>query len=219
MNALIVFVKDPIPGKVKTRLCPPFSYDQAAILYKSFAEDVLESALQVKNANIFAAYAGEKSPTSLLEKRPKISSFRQEGPDLGFKLMNAFKTAFAEKNSKAAIIGSDAPQISPRIAEEAFEALEIADMVLGPAEDGGYYLIALKRIIPELFFEIPWSTEKVLSETLSRAQNLGLKIKLLPTLFDIDNYDNLQKLIKTLESLPKTSCPATRKALAEFSHL
>ena len=105
--------------------------------------------------------------------------------------MNAFETAFHMGHSKAVIIGTDCPAIGPNIVGEALSRLEYNQAVIGPSLDGGYYLLALKEVYPELFLEMEWSNERVLEESLQRAENLGIKTSLLESLRDIDHASDL----------------------------
>ncbi len=118
--------------------------------------------------------------------------YRPQGPgDLGRKMLRAFRGAFREGSEMAALVGSDLPGLGLRIVEEAFGFLRRADLVLGPARDGGYYLVGMKAPCPGLFEGIPWGTALVLEETLARAQRLGLGVELLEPLADVDRPEDL----------------------------
>ena len=125
----------------------------------------------------------------------------QRGKDLGEKMQNAFADGFAQGITAIAIIGTDCPEIGEKQILAAFEALKTHDMVLGPALDGGYYLIALKQVFPELFDDIPWGTGEVLAKTQTIAAKLALKTAYLPKLADIDRPEDLPILKKYLPEL------------------
>lgn len=113
------------------------------------------------------------------------------GADLGERMSNAFEIVLGNDSGKAVIIGSDCPEMSTEVLEEAFRALDASDVVLGPATDGGYYLLGMRRFVPELFRDKQWSTPSVLTDTLSDAQRLGLSVRLLPALSDLDDEADL----------------------------
>ena len=116
---------------------------------------------------------------------------RQTSGDLGRRMATAFAEAFRSGALRVAVIGTDCPAITPELLAEAFQRLETADLVLGPATDGGYYLIALRRPVPELFVDIPWGSPRVLEQTLQRAQRLSLSVALLKTLSDVDRPEDV----------------------------
>lgn len=196
MNKIMVFVKAPVPGKVKTRLCPPLSSTQAATLYTAFVKDTLAAVQGAANshAEVFYDPAAEFPNLRWTQAASPPLFFPQQGDDLGTRLEQAFQSAFSRGAPKAVAIGSDTPHITPVVIERAFSSLERADLVLGPTADGGYYLIGLKEPCSFLFQEISWSTVDVLRQTLERARQRGLKIATLPTLFDVDTISDLRKL-------------------------
>ena len=117
--------------------------------------------------------------------------FPQEGNYLGERMANAFSKAFSLGAEKAVIIGTDCIDISNDLISETFATLDITDVILGPAEDGGYYLLGLKKLIPEIFNNIDWSTDRVLNQTLKTLREKGLRFQLLQTLKDIDTANDL----------------------------
>ncbi|HEY7534838.1 MAG TPA: TIGR04282 family arsenosugar biosynthesis glycosyltransferase, partial [Thermodesulfobacteriota bacterium] len=124
--------------------------------------------------------------------RYKLCTFLpQEGNSLGERMVNAFKKAFSLRAKKAVIIGTDCIGISNKLISKAFNTLNQADVVLGPAEDGGYYLLGLNKLVPEIFNNIDWSTNLVLNQTSEKLRKKGLKLKLLQTLKDIDTLSDL----------------------------
>lgn len=199
MNSLIVFAKAPVPGKVKTRLCPPLTGEQAARLYTAFAEDVLAGA-RAASAAVSVAYEPHPLYPDLSWLQDAPSWFPQKKGDLGARMAAAFQTAFHAGSSKVVIIGSDCPDLDPDILQDAFLRLNGADAVLGPAEDGGYYLIGLNAPMPGLFTKMEWSIPNVLARTLERLMRRGMRCELLPERVDIDNFADLKALSRRLSA-------------------
>ena len=193
MNTLVVFFKAPVPGEVKSRLARSVGAWEAASLYKEMAREVYREAKGVGGVTLQAAYLPHADFPDLSWLEPGLPFFTQKGSDLGHRLTHAFETAFGRGAVKAAAIGSDSPGLPGDWIRRAFEALDDCDVALGPAEDGGYYLIALKEPRPELFANIPWSTPRALEETLRRAQDAGRRVHILPRWFDVDDAESLRR--------------------------
>ncbi len=211
-HALVVFVKHPRPGAVKTRLAAAIGPDAAAELYRALAEHVLEATTP---AGEYERLVFFDPPEALEEMRawlPGVRLLAQHGEDLGARMADAFARAFARGASRVAIVGTDAPSVSRETVAEALAALGGADAALGPSEDGGYYLLALREPRPELFAGIAWSTPAVAAETRARAAALQLTLRELPALRDLDTLDDLRGLWPRLEGLLETR-PALREAL------
>lgn len=215
MNSLIVFAKAPIPGRVKTRLCPPLSGEQAARLYTAFVGDVVEGARACGAAAVSVAYEPrpERPDLSWLEDSPRW--FPQKGRDLGARLIAAFDAAFQAGASKVVIIGSDCPDLDPRVLEDAFRRLADAEVVLGPAEDGGYYLVGLRAPMPYLFTKMAWSEPDVLKRTLERLESRGTRFELLPDHADVDTFGDLKALARRL-SAGDWRAPRSYEAIREL---
>lgn len=198
LRELIVLVKAPIPGRVKTRLQVPLSAEQAARLYKAFVRDVVAGARRCRGSTVSIAY--EPHPRypdlSWLEDAP--AWFPQAEGDLGARLAAAFDRGFRAGASKVAIIGSDCPHLEPALLDRAFARLDDARAVLGPASDGGYYLIGLRAPMPHLFAGIAWSGPDVLEGTLARLRARGESFRLLPERTDIDTFADLKTLSRRL---------------------
>jgi uncharacterized protein len=206
-DALVLFAKAPIPGQVKTRLCPPLTGDEAASLHGSFVLDALERSGQAairgvaKHALRFDRFLA-CSPSSdhvffkVLEERNGVRLIDQIGDDLGARMEHAFAEMFRIGYQRAVIVGTDLPALPESIYEESFTLLVRHDLVLGPSLDGGYYLIGLSRTAPELFRHIPWSTPDVLSRTQTKAHALGLTTALLQQQRDVDTIDDVLALIQ-----------------------
>jgi uncharacterized protein len=200
--ALVIFAKAPVPGQVKTRLCPPLTPDEAATLHGSFVLDTLErTRTAVMKLNIPADRYLACAPSStlvffkIMEERQGVSLIDQEGADLGTRMHGACQALFGQGYQRVVIVGTDVPSLPLDHYRQAFTSLEGHDVVLGPALDGGYYLIGLKKAAPALFQDIPWSSDQVLTLTREKAAGLGFSVGLLPEWRDIDTIDDLHRLI------------------------
>lgn len=216
MKTVIVFVKAPAPGRVKTRLCPPFTPEIAASLYRAFAADSLaaaEAAVGVKAVVAYEAHEDWPDPSWL--KTPAPEWFPQEGADLGRRLAAATGKAFVDGADRVVVIGSDSPHLPPNRIEEAFARLTAAPLVLGPAKDGGYYLIGLREPAPSLFDDIPWSGPEVLKATLARAAELHWSPHLLDELEDVDDAAALGRMLAEVKGTARAA--RTQAALAQLS--
>lgn len=215
---LLLFSKPAEPGRVKTRLIGDLTAGEAAQLHEAFLLDMVER-LEGGDFELRIAWAldGEREPPPW-----SPSWVRQDGADLGARLYAALAGA-AATGAAVAAIGSDHPGLSRQGVEEAFERLEAgADVVLGPAEDGGYYLIALapEHVHRRLFAGIPWSTGRVLAETEVRCAELGLRLERLAPGADVDTPEDLRRLASRLERDAEAApAPRTRSLLARWGRL
>lgn len=195
-----VFVKTPEPGHVKTRLVPPLTEEDASRLYSAFVHDLFDRLGRLKKIRGTVFYAGEE-PGSLRVNIPKgYEVIRQEGGTLGERLRAAFRELLTDENRIAIVIGSDSPDIPIQYIKRAFLKLKHKDAVLGPASDGGYYLVGLKAPIPDIFDDIEWSGRMVLQQTLERIKSLELTFSLLPLWYDVDTPASLQLLADMIEA-------------------
>ncbi|MBD2541354.1 TIGR04282 family arsenosugar biosynthesis glycosyltransferase [Coleofasciculus sp. FACHB-SPT36] len=196
-ECLIVFTRYPEPGKAKTRLIPVLGEDGASNLHRQMTEHTLSQVreLQSDRATRVEVYftGGDQQLMEDWLGADIIYQPQGEG-DLGQRMKSAFQTAFAAGMEGVAIVGTDCPGLDAKIMAQAFEQLNGHDLVLGPAIDGGYYLIGLRRIIPELFEEINWGTSEVREKTVAIAISLGLAVAYLPPLFDVDRPEDLAKV-------------------------
>ena len=218
LPCLLLFTKPARPGRVKTRLVGAgLSPQQAAALHEAFLGDLCERLAAAASFELRLAWAldaGEEAPVGTLR------SVVQRGDGLGERLFRALSEASAEHPLVGAV-GSDHPDLSLARVEEAFAALRSdADVAIGPAHDGGYYLIALRReaLHPRLFAEVPWSTAEVLATTLARCAELGLRVTLLPPAADVDTPADLARLAAALAEGRGPHCPRT-SALLQSWHL
>lgn len=203
-NALVVMAKAPLPGAVKTRLVPPLSPEEAADLYRALLLDLLESLGSFRGADLFIAFTPAEAAPLFNDMAPLgFVSFPQRGEDLGKKMSHIFEELFTKGYRNIVIIGSDMPIFPSRFLQDAFMALEGSerDLVLGPSRDGGYYLIGMKRHIPEILKGIPWSSDNVLSVTTRKLADLGLHPHFLPSWFDVDTLEDLRYLESVADQL------------------
>ncbi len=204
MDAIALMVKAPVADKVKTRLIPPLNSEIASELYKSFVLDKIEQLKILGGVHRFLAYTPESSETYFKSIAPKdFTLINQIGSDLGEKLINVSTTLFQQGFKKVVLSDSDTPNLPPELMIDAFRRLDSFDVVLGPCEDGGYYLIGLRSNMPELFREIPWSTASVTEFTTRRAMESHVTLTLLDKWYDIDTVQALSRLKKDLESKPR----------------
>jgi uncharacterized protein len=194
-NLLIMFVKNPEPGQVKSRLAAALGGGEAARVYRAVTEELV-SAVGPSSKGAGYAMAVAYSPADAAEDMRTwlgngIQLMPQTGEDLGERLHNAFKDGFARGYKKIVIIGSDCPAVTQELIIEALHKLVRHDVVIGPATDGGYYLIGLRQAVPELFNGIAWSTDQVLAQTLKLCCSRRLSPALLPELRDIDHPEDL----------------------------
>ncbi len=192
MKALILFLKYPEPGKVKTRLGSELGFDRAAEFYKLFIKQTFDLAQNCSAKQIFVAFEPIDRKVEIAEFIPKkFTIFPQEGKNLGERMLNAFKYVFAKGYKDAVILGSDSPTLPLENIDAAFEKLSKADLVLGPAEDGGYYLIGLNQVHAGLFENIKWSSSSVMQTTIERGKSLQLQYELLSAWYDVDDKETL----------------------------
>ncbi len=192
--AVVVYAKAPIEGSVKTRLCPPLTADEAASLHGSLVMDQLERCRSLKGCEVILA----GSPSShhpffkAMQARFGVSLWDQQGEDLGVRMSRTFKEGLSSGYAALVVVGTDIPGVTAQILTQAITALRQYDVVIGPTQDGGYYLIGLRQYVPELFQHIPWSTDRVCALTCDRVAASGLSLSRLPVLRDVDTIDDLR---------------------------
>ena len=227
MRLLLVFLKEPIPGQVKTRLATEVGAEEAARYYKAMVEVILKQLRGLQNCRIRFCYAPKDAEETIRfwilpemnatsseqdgvyrspiytssQDSPQEIDFRYQGDgNLGQKIEHSFASGFTEGFQSIAVIGTDCPACGARWINAAFSRLESnpsRDGIIGPSLDGGYYLLALKSHTPELFQEIPWSSKHVLNSTLNAAQKNNLSFIQLPPLTDIDHLDDWKNLLES----------------------
>lgn len=191
-NNLILFLKYPEKGKVKTRLAKDIGNEKALLIYKKLVSKILNQ-IDSNNYNISIYYFPENKKNEVKKwiNLPNIKYLPQSGDDLGARMLNAFKDSISLKYIKTVIIGTDCLEINDNIISKSFYLLDDSNLVLGPATDGGYYLIGLKAVVETIFQDIHWSTEKVLKQTINKAKEIKLSYKFLDFLSDIDTLEDL----------------------------
>ena len=217
-NALIVVAKRPAPGQSKTRLSPPLEPEQASALYECFLLDTLEQMRQVDNAQRVIAYLPLDAWDYFHRFARDFELVPQNGHDLGSRLDHALTDYLSQGYERVVIMDSDSPTLPPEHLSQAFRILsDGADVVLGPCDDGGYYLIGIKKPAPRLLLEVQMSTPTVTADTIALAETEGLKVSLLPTWYDIDDAASLLRLMKEVENLNSTIAVHTSKFLGQRS--
>ena len=222
--ALAVMTKAPRAGQVKTRLVPPLTPEEAAQLNICFLRDTAAAiasacAPTARGVAVYTPLGAESAYADILPR--EFDLLPQRGDGFGERLFFATEDLFQCGFSSVCLIDSDSPTVSADVYEKAVEILSKSDdrVVLGPSDDGGYYLIGLKRSRPKLFEGIDWSTERVLEQTQRRAKEINIDVALLPTGYDVDDASTLRRLRDELlsESSDPKVAPHTRKFLAELT--
>ena len=215
---MLFFVKDPVKGGVKSRLATELDDTIALELYKYFILDMLAILTTYEAQCLICVY-----PQSSLRKvREWLGAgydyLPQEGKDLGERMKNSFIKAFSMEYERAILIGSDIPDLPRFLITDAFRALETNDGTIGPARDGGYYLIGFRRetFVREVFDKIRWGGETVLRNTLNRLQKSAYRVHLLPPWSDVDTIADVMALLKRNKS-GVCPCPKTMSYLAGLS--
>jgi len=186
-NSLLIFIKNPVLGKVKTRLAVTIGDEQALAIYHELLRHTRETSLQIDAARFlyYSDHIDLDDDWNSADFNKKI----QHGVDLGARMANAFEAAL-KTSSKVVIIGSDCPLLEPVHLRMAFEKLEEYPLVIGPALDGGYYLLGMRNFFPTLFQDMTWSNAAVLTNTLERIKRLEQQYFLLPELPDVDTEED-----------------------------
>ena len=211
-----VMAKVPAAGEVKTRLCPPLTPIQAAGLAQCFLQDRVAQLAGIPTVTPVVAFAPPERQTELAALLPgSVRLVPQQGPDLGARLDRLLTDLIAEGSAGAIAVDADSPTLPTDLLRRACAHLAdpSTDVVLGPSEDGGYYLVGMRAPHPALFEHMPWSTPTVLGRTLERAQRQGLRVACLSTWFDVDTGADLERLRVDLEASPATWPRLTRAFL------
>ena len=213
-NALIVVAKRPVPGNTKTRLSPPLSLQQASALYECFLNDTLDQIRGVDAVERVIAYLPGNAHDYFHRQAPDFQLVQQVGPDLGARLDHALTSYLSRGYNHAVIMDSDSPTLPADHLNEAFASLsDGADVVLGPCEDGGYYLIGCSQPIPRLLREVRMSTPTVAADTIRLANEAGLNLVQLRTWYDVDDGDSLLRLVGEIDGLDSQTAVNTRRFL------
>lgn len=203
--------KEPCPGKSKTRLCPPLTHQQAALLYEALLRDTIALVAGMKWVDLVIAL----SPPESVPYFQKISPIGTlllpiEGVDIGDCLVQAIGRLLDRGYHKVIALNADGPSLPARYLRLAAESLNTHEAVFGEGHDGGYYLVGLKRLHRGLFQDITWSTPQVLAQTLAQASKMDLRVSLVPRWYDIDTIEDLKQLESELLDLPDDRLTHTR---------
>ena len=206
-EVVLIFQKNEVLGKVKTRLAAGVGEEQALEIYRQLLAKTYHALSDVSVS--ITTYFSEFIPDNPIHSAE--NKLVQLGQDLGERMKNAFAENFESGMEKVVLIGTDCPSLEGIHLSQAFEALDQSDLVLGPARDGGYYMIGMKRRADFLFEGITWSTELVLSQTLALAAEQGLQTSLLPVLEDIDTLEDWERYCSQIGDMPYISTSEQRK--------
>ena len=192
-SAVLVFVRAPEAGRVKTRLAREIGAEAALRVYRRLAEHAVAAARSLAPAADVRIHVdpGDAVPTVAAWLGGGADYLPQAEGDLGERMRAAFAFAFGEGYGKVVIVGSDLPDVSADLLRRALDSLDTAPAVLGPARDGGYYLLGMREMAPGVFDGVPWSTDRVLERTLGRLREAGIEPALLETLADVDDAADL----------------------------
>jgi uncharacterized protein len=218
-SAVAIMAKAPQPGEVKTRLCPPLSYSEAAELYRCFLLDKIAQVSALQRAGPVVSYTPTDSRSwfeALMP--PHFLLIPQHGDDLGARILFTFDQLFRQGYTQVVVIDSDTPTLPTAYLEQALRLIAVAenDVVLGPTEDGGYYLIGLRQAHRELFEQMPWSTSQVFPETRHRSEQHGLTMACTDYWYDVDTPEDLGRLRASLDQIQDGLARRTRQFLQGF---
>ena len=188
-NALIIFVRNPEKGKVKTRLAKDIGDDKSLEVYQFLLQYTRDISVSC-NCSHFVFYSSYVHVQDAFDD-DVFTKFVQEGDDLGQRMMNAFKKVFGLGCKKVCIIGSDCYELQTETLNEAFDKLHANDAVIGPASDGGYYLLGMKQLCADLFSKKEWGTSVILDDTIASITKAGISYTELAILNDIDTIEDL----------------------------
>ncbi len=198
-TAIIVFTRFPVEGKVKTRLAINMGNKFAVLFYRVCAEHTFKELVKIKEtgSKLFLFCSEENEIEQVMKwAGNNFNYYSQQGNDLGLKMYNAFDTVFRKGYKKVIIIGTDAPDVSMNIVQSAISVLDNYNVVIGPANDGGYYLLGFKLKLIDLFSGIEWSSSSVFDDTIEKLKNSKINYFMLDELIDIDTLEDLQNWLK-----------------------
>ena len=215
--AIVIMAKQPAVGRTKTRLCPPLTPVEAAALYEALLRDTIDLVAGLDGIQLAIAVTPPEATESFgCISPPDTHLLSVACADIGDCLNQVLGRLLADGHPQAIAINSDGPTLPADHLRQAVRLLDSVDtdVVLGPSEDGGYYLIGLKQPQPGIFRDVAWSTERVTDESLARAEALGLNVALLPPWYDVDTATDMKRLRAELATLPDEALPHTRRFLA-----
>jgi len=201
-NLFGIFIKYPEPGKVKTRLAKDIGKEKAAHIYRRIVELIMANTIPAHGAyDRIVFYDPAERHEDFTSWLPGERFLLQQGNDVGQRMDSAIRSLLGMGAEKAVLTGADIPALSQGIIDAAFQELDRSDIVIGPARDGGYYLIGMKSPYPDLFQDVRWSTGKVLEDTLMKLQKLRLRFTLVERLSDLDTREDLQHVPDVLPNV------------------
>ena len=209
-TALLVFAKVPRPGEVKTRLTPALSAAEAARLYTAFLRDTLRQVLRL-DAEV-RLYLAPPVPDGGLDAVPSgVSVHVQRGNGLGTRMEQAFRETLGDGYGRVLVMGSDHPTLPRSFLRRADQALQDSGSIcIGPTEDGGFYLLGMSALYPQLFDDMSYSHPEVYADTLARAGRTEADVAVLPQWYDVDRPGDLERLLRDLDDRPGNA-PNTRR--------
>ena len=214
---LVVMAKKPEIGKTKTRLCPPFTHQQAADFYQALLIDTLTMVGSIADVQMGLAITPENSPPYFSGIIPAGTLlFPVDGENIGQCLHKTMAHFLAEGYQKVIVINSDGPSLPKDYLSQSINLLKDHDLVIGPSEDGGYYLIGCKEELSELFCGIAWSTDQVFDQTVVNANSLSLLTAVLPKWYDVDRPEDAIRLANELKIIPPDQLLNTRRFFESF---
>lgn len=190
-NALIIFVRNPVMGKVKTRIAAVLGKQEALRIYRELLHHTHDISTNI-DADKYVFYSDHLEPGDLWED-DRYQKYLQQGDTLGEKMNDAFTRLYDKGHEKVVVIGSDCFELTTGILANAFDVLGDNDAVAGPARDGGYYLLGMKKMIPQVFNEKKWSTGSVYAATLADFERAGIRYFVLPVLHDLDTAEDVRR--------------------------
>lgn len=198
---LVVFARSPFLGRVKTRLTPPLTPAEALVFHRALVEDTLERLERWTRSGLERWLYLSEALSMQLDVAPAWRSRVQTGDDLGERMEDAFRRANEDGRDRVVILGSDSPTLPLDYLDQAFDLLGTNDVVLGPADDGGYYLVGTSVLVPEMLRGIAWGSSRVLEQTTRALSRAGRSFHLLPSWYDVDTAQDLLRLEQELERL------------------
>ena len=218
-SAVVVFAKVPEPGRVKTRLLPQLTPERAAEVHRACLEDTVRLVGRIpgsrKCLQVAAEFDRARQLAATLELDHQWQVAIQRGRDLGERLEETFRSLFRAGYRRVVIVGTDTPWMGAQRIRRALALLDTTDVVLGPCADGGYYLVGARRLYPQMFCNIPWSTSQVLSTTTRVLEKARASYGRLPRDFDLDRPEDLARAAEVLRR-NETRAPALAKLLGNL---
>lgn len=215
---VIIIAKEPQVGSTKTRLSPPLELEQAAALFEALLEDTIDLVASLEGIDLAIAVTPPESTRYFERKTPEGTVLIPVTcADIGDCLKQVFEQLFKRGYPKVLAFNSDGPSLPGEYIHRAVKLLDTQDVVFGPSDDGGYYLVGLNEPQAGLFSDIHWSTSGVMEQSLDRAEAESLQVALLPEWYDVDTADDLERLLRDIQRFPQDRLKHTRRYFARLS--